>query len=75
MQHFNRQACIRHYSQQSISILEKVKRLEALLTKCKDSIKTNKQKTSALAETNRSLSEQVTEREGECERLRVQVHT
>ena len=50
-----------------------MKRLEALLTKCKDSIKTNKQKTSALAETNRSLSEQVTDREAECERLRLQV--
>ena len=50
-----------------------MKRLEALLTKCKDSIKTNKQKNSALAETNRSLSEQMTEREAECERLRVQV--
>lgn len=40
--------------------LEKVKRLEALLTKCKESIKTNKQKNSALTETNRSLSDQVT---------------
>lgn len=50
-----------------------MKRLEALLTKCKDSIKTNKQKSSALTETNRSLSEQMTEREAECERLRVKV--
>ena len=41
-----------------------------MLTKCKESIKTNKQKNSALTETNRSLSDQVTERESECERLR-----
>ena len=64
---------IRYPLYQSLSISEKVKRLEALLTKCKDSIKTNKHKNSALAETNRSLSEQMTEREAESERLRIQV--
>jgi len=36
-------------------LLDKVKRLEALLTKCKESIKANKQKTFALTEVKENL--------------------
>lgn len=50
-----------------------MKRLEALLTKCKESIKANKQKTQALTEVKESLSAQLSDREGECEKLRTQV--
>ena len=44
---------------------DKVRRLEALLTKCKESIKANKQKTSALTEVKDSLSKQLSEREAD----------
>ena len=37
---------------------EKIKRLEGLLTKCKESIKANKQKTTALTEVKESLANQ-----------------
>ena len=48
---------------------EKIKRLEALLTKCKESIKANKQKTQALTEVKESLSVQLSEKEKECAEL------
>lgn len=51
-------------------IAEKIKRLEALLTKCKDSIKANKQKTQALTDVKESLSQQLTDKEAECEDLK-----
>ena len=52
---------------------EKIKRLEGLLTKCKESIKANKQKTSALTEVKESLAKQVGEREAELDDLRSQL--
>ena len=55
-----------------LSILEKVKRLEGLLTKCKESIKANKQKTTALTEVKESLAKQVVEKEAELGELRSQ---
>ncbi len=59
---------------QKITVLEdKIKRLETLLTKCKESIKANKQKTQALTEVKESLSQQLSEKEGECEGLKAQV--
>ena len=56
-----------------ISFPEKIKRLESLLTKCKDSIKANKQKTQALTEVKESLSAQLSEREAECEAARAKL--
>ena len=47
--------------------------MEGLLTKCKESIKANKQKTSALTEVKESLAQQVTEREAEVNDLRSQL--
>ena len=44
---------------------DKVRRLETLLTKCKESIKANKQKTTALTEVKDSLSKQLSEREAD----------
>ena len=44
---------------------DKVRRLEALLTKCKESIKANKQKTNALTEVKDALSQQLSEKEAE----------
>lgn len=44
---------------------DKIKRLEGLLTKCKESIKANKQKTTALTEVKESLATQVAEKETE----------
>ena len=46
-------------------LTDKVRRLETLLTKCKESIKANKQKTSALTEVKDSLSKQLSEREAD----------
>ncbi len=57
-----------------LSLADKIKRLETLLTKCKESIKANKQKTQALTEVKESLSTQLSEREAECEKLKTQVH-
>merc|ERR1711976_998505 len=51
---------------------EKIKRLEGLLTKCKESIKANKLKTTALTEVKESLAKQVGECEAECDDLRSQ---
>ena len=51
------------------SITDKVKRLEALLTKCKESIKANKQKTTALTEVKESLATQLASKEVECTNL------
>ena len=53
--------------------IEKIKRLEGLLTKCKESIKANKQKTTALTEVKESLAKQVGEREAESDDLRSQL--
>ena len=47
-----------------------MKRLESLLTKCKESIKANKQKTQALTEVKESLSKQLSERDEECLELK-----
>ena len=44
---------------------DKVRRLETLLTKCKESIKANKQKTTALTEVKDSLSKQLSEKEAD----------
>ena len=44
-----------------------------MLTKCKESIKANKQKTTALTEVKESLAKQVGEREGELDDLRSQL--
>ena len=46
-----------------------MKRLEALLTKCKESIKANKQKTVALTEVKESLATQLANKETECQGL------
>ena len=46
--------------------------MEGLLTKCKESIKANKQKTSALTEVKENLAKQVTDKESELEDLRSQ---
>ena len=54
-------------------LIEKIKRLEALLTKCKESIKANKQKTQALTEVKENLATTLGEREKECESLKAQV--
>ena len=43
------------------------------MTKCKESIKANKQKTQALTEVKESLSQQLSDRETECEKLKSQV--
>lgn len=53
--------------------LDKVKRLEALLTKCKESIKANKQKTVALTEVKESLASQLANKESECQGLNSQL--
>jgi len=50
-----------------------VKRLEALLAKCKESIKANKQKTQALTEVKESLSKQLEEKEKNCVQLEEKV--
>ena len=50
-------------------LLDKVRRLETLLTKCKESIKANKQKTTALTEVKDSLSKQLSEKEAELNSL------
>jgi predicted RNase H-like nuclease (RuvC/YqgF family) len=50
-----------------------VKRLEALLTKCKESIKANKQKTTALTEVKESLATQLASKEAECNNLSSQL--
>ena len=55
------------------NILEKIKRLEGLLTKCKESIKANKQKTTALTEVKESLAKQVTEKEVELNDVKSQL--
>ena len=55
-------------------ISDKIKRLEGLLTKCKESIKANKQKTSALTEVKENLAKQVTDKESELEDLRSQFY-
>ena len=55
------------------TFIEKIKRLEGLLTKCKESIKANKQKTTALTEVKESLAKQVGEREAESDDLRSQL--
>ena len=52
---------------------DKVKRLEALLTKCKESIKANKQKTNALTEVKESLATHLAVKEEECKSLSTQV--
>ena len=57
----------------NFDIAEKIKRLEGLLTKCKESIKANKLKTTALTEVKESLAKQVGEREAECDDLRSQL--
>ena len=55
---------------EKVAVLEdKVRRLEALLTKCKESIKANKQKTTALTDVKDSLAEQLAEKEKENEKL------
>ena len=55
---------------EKVAVLEdKVRRLEALLTKCKESIKANKQKTTALTEVKDSLATQLAETEGENKKL------
>ena len=43
--------------------------MEALLTKCKDSIKANKQKTQALTDVKDSLSTALSAKETECSEL------
>ena len=55
------------------SFSEKIKRLESLLTKCKESIKANKQKTQALTEVKESLSKQLSDKETEVDELKVKV--
>lgn len=50
-------------------LADKVRRLEALLTKCKESIKANKQKTGALTELKDTLSKQLSEKEGQIKEL------
>ena len=55
------------------SLLDKIKGLEGLLTKCKESIKANKQKTNALTEVKESLATQVSEREAEVDDLKSQL--
>ena len=50
-----------------------MKRLEALLTKCKESIKANKQKTVALTEVKESLATQLASKEVECQGLGTQL--
>ena len=52
---------------------EKIKRLEGLLTKCKESIKANKQKTTALTEVKESLAKQVEEKEIELNDVKSQL--
>ena len=54
-------------------LTEKIKRLEALLTKCKESIKANKQKTQALTEVKESLAVTLGEREKEYADLKATV--
>ncbi len=61
------------YLKREIFLSEKIRRLEGLLTKCKESIKANKQKTTALTDVKESLAKQVSERETECEDLRSQL--
>jgi len=56
-----------------INFSDKVKRLEALLTKCKESIKANKQKTTALTEVKESLATQLASKEAECNNLSSQL--
>ena len=53
----------------SVLSSDKVKRLEALLTKCKESIKANKQKTTVLTEVKESLATQLASKEAECTNL------
>ena len=47
--------------------------MEGLLTKCKESIKANKQKTTALTEVKESLAKQVSEKEGDLNDVRSQL--
>merc|ERR1712203_739245 len=62
-------AVIKRDSEKVAVLEDKVRRLEALLTKCKESIKANKQKTTALTEVKDSLATQLADREGENEKL------
>merc|ERR1712029_1176597 len=56
---------IKKDSEKVVVLEDKVRRLETLLTKCKESIKANKQKTTALTEVKDSLSKQLSEREAD----------
>ncbi|TRY78268.1 hypothetical protein TCAL_10647, partial [Tigriopus californicus] len=60
-------------SQKIAGLEEKVKRLESLLTKCKESIKANKQKTTALTEVKENLSKDLATRDEECAQLKKKV--
>ena len=62
-------AVIKRDSEKVAVLEDKVRRLEALLTKCKESIKANKQKTTALTDVKDSLAEQLAEKEKENEKL------
>merc|ERR1712018_328401 len=62
-------AVIKRDSEKVAVLEDKVRRLEALLTKCKESIKANKQKTTALTDVKDSLAEQLAEREKQNEKL------
>merc|ERR1719391_1887173 len=56
---------IKKDSEKVVVLEDKVRRLETLLTKCKESIKANKQKTTALTEVKDSLSKQLSEKEAD----------
>merc|ERR1712198_815086 len=62
-------AVIKRDSEKVAVLEDKVRRLEALLTKCKESIKANKQKTTALTDVKDSLAEQLAKKEKENEKL------